>query len=170
MNAWIMRGAVVALVLGIAPVMTSVMTSVALAQESTNLVTTTTDWSVFVEDNPKECWGVTIPKETVNTRDGQPVLAKRGDILLFVTYRPGQPGEVSFTGGYPFAGGSTVAMNVDGTTYDAGHVQPARLYRRDGRSLQTLPITRNPPRPRGAGHLQSAWFRFVNLSLIGQAS
>lgn len=118
MNAWIMRGAVVALVLGIAPVMTSVMTSVALAQESTNLVTTTTDWSVFVEDNPKECWGVTVPKETVNTRDGQPVLAKRGDILLFVTYRPGQPGEVSFTGGYPFAGGSTVAMNVDGTTYD----------------------------------------------------
>jgi hypothetical protein len=35
---------------------------------------------------------------------------RRGDILLFVTFRPGKPGEISFTGGYPFAGGSTVEV------------------------------------------------------------
>ena len=43
------------------------------AQESTNRVATLTDWSVFTEENPKECWGVSSPKETVNTKDGKPV-------------------------------------------------------------------------------------------------
>ena len=48
---------------------------VAMAQESTNRVATMTDWSVFAEENPKECWGVSSPKETVNTKDGKPVAA-----------------------------------------------------------------------------------------------
>lgn len=91
---------------------------VAVAQESNNRVATKTDWSVFTEENPKECWGVSSPRETVNSRDGQPVSVRRGDILLFVTFRPGAAGEVSFTGGYPFAGGSTVSINVDGTTFE----------------------------------------------------
>ena len=89
----------------------------ASAQESTNRVATMTDWNVFTEESPKECWGVSKPKETVNTRDGQPVSVRRGDILLFVTFRPGKPGEISFTGGYPFAGGSTVEVTIDGTPY-----------------------------------------------------
>ena len=92
----------------------------AMAQESTNRVATKTDWSVFTEESPKECWGVSSPKETVNSRDGQPVSVRRGDILLFVTFRPGAgaAGEVSFTGGYPFAPGSTVKVEIDGQTYD----------------------------------------------------
>ncbi len=90
-----------------------------LAQESTNNVATTTDWSVFVDGTPKECWGVSKPKETVNTKDGAPVSVRRGEILLFVTYRAGgAQGEVSFSGGYPFAGGSTVKLEVDGKAYD----------------------------------------------------
>ena len=91
----------------------------AIAQESTNIVGTATDWSIFTENDPKECWGVSPPKETVNSRDGQPVSVRRGDILLFVTFRPGSAaGEVSFTGGYPFAPGSTVSVAVDGQTYE----------------------------------------------------
>lgn len=91
----------------------------ASAQESTNRVSTMTDWNVFVEETPsKECWGVSKPKETVNTKDGAPVSVRRGDILLFVTFRPGKPGEISFTGGYPFASGSTVSVNVDGKTFE----------------------------------------------------
>lgn len=92
-------------------------TTVANAQESTNRVATMTDWNVFTEEEPKECWGVSKPKETVNSRDGQPVSVRRGDILLFVTFRPGKPGEISFTGGYPFAGGSTVEVTIDGQPY-----------------------------------------------------
>ncbi len=110
MASWMTRALLVASV--------SFAASAAVAQESTNRVATMTDWSVFAEENPKECWGVSSPKETVNTRDGQPVQVRRGDILLFVTFRPGVAGEISFSGGYPFAGGSTVKLDVDGTGYD----------------------------------------------------
>jgi len=91
----------------------------ALAQESSNRVAANTDWSVFVEDNPTECWGVSAPKETVNTRDGAVVQARRGDILLFVFYRPSASvqGQVAFTGGYPFASGSTATLLIAGTTF-----------------------------------------------------
>lgn len=91
----------------------------AVAQDSTNNVATTTDWSVFVDGTPKECWGVSAPKETVNTKDGAPVSVRRGEILLFVTYREGgAKGEISFSGGYPFAGGSTVKMQVGDQSFD----------------------------------------------------
>ncbi len=95
--------------------------TVAAQQESTNRVAAKTDWSVFVEENPKECWGVTRPKETVNTRDGRVVAVRRGDILLFVFYRPEagvKNGQVTFTGGYPFAGGSTVNVNIGGNEFE----------------------------------------------------
>ena len=90
------------------------------AQEQSNRVAAETDWAVFQGNEPKECWAVTAPKETVNTRDGNVVSVRRGDILLFVTYRPEQniAGEVSFTGGYPFADGSTATLDIGGTTFE----------------------------------------------------
>jgi hypothetical protein len=98
------------------------MTAPAIAQEeSTNLVATMTDWSVFAEpaQSPTECWGVSAPRESSATRDGQPVEARRGEVLLFVTFRPGAgaAGEISFTGGYPFADGSTVSVAISGETF-----------------------------------------------------
>ena len=91
-----------------------------MAQEVTNRVAADTDWAVFEAENPKECWAVTAPKESANTRDGRAVSVRRGDILLFVTWRPAQnvAGEVSFTGGYPFAEGSTVTLDIGGTTFE----------------------------------------------------
>lgn len=88
--------------------------------ESTNRVAAKTDWSIFVEQDPVECWGVSAPKETVNMRDGRVVAVRRGDVLLFVTYRPSDNirGEVSFTGGYPFANGSTVTLQVDDSSFE----------------------------------------------------
>lgn len=77
-----------------------------------------TAWAVFAEGTPKECWSVSKPKLTVNTRDGKEVSVKRSDILLFVTFRPNQVGgETSFAGGYPFAPGSTVEVVIDGTSF-----------------------------------------------------
>ena len=105
-------------VFGAALIVATLPASFAMAQESDNRVAVTSDWNVFTEEEPKECWGVTVPKETVNTRDGQPASVRRGDILLFVTFRPGKPGEVSFTGGYPFAEGSTVGVTIDGNSYE----------------------------------------------------
>ncbi len=94
------------------------LASGAWAQVSTNRVAANTDWSVFVEGDPAECWGVSAPKETVNTKDGKPAQVRRGDILLFITYRKGGKGEISFTGGYPFAPGSKVGLDVGGTKFD----------------------------------------------------
>jgi invasion protein IalB len=91
---------------------------IAQAQESDNQVAVKTDWSVFAEDNPKECWAVSVPKESVNTKDGQPATVRRGDIQMFVTYRPGAAPELSFTGGYPFAKDSTVTVDVDGNKFE----------------------------------------------------
>ncbi len=93
--------------------------SAAFAQESSNRVAANTDWSVFVDSNPTECWGVSAPKESVNTRDGAVVAVRRGDALLFVFYRPtaSVQGQVAFTAGYPFAGGSTVTMDIGGTPF-----------------------------------------------------
>lgn len=93
------------------------------AQESTNRVAAETDWSVFIEEEPaKECWGVSAPKTWSAARDGSDVTddVRRGDILLFVTFRPGSggAGEISYTGGYPFADGSTVTMTVGSDSFE----------------------------------------------------
>ncbi|MBM3603160.1 MAG: hypothetical protein FJX25_00045 [Alphaproteobacteria bacterium] len=90
----------------------------AVAQESSNVVATEGDWTVFAADNPRECWAVSPPKSTINTRNGQPAEVARGDIRLYVAYRPGQNGEVSFTGGYPFAPDSTVEVDVGGRKFN----------------------------------------------------
>ncbi len=91
----------------------------ATAQVTTNRVAAEKDWSVFVAENPKECFAVTQPKETVNTRGGQVVSVTRSDIRFFVFYRPGAnvKGQVAFTGGYPFAEGRGVTLDVDGSKF-----------------------------------------------------
>jgi hypothetical protein len=85
------------------------MATTTVAQDqSTNRVAAKTDWSV------------SAPKETVNTRDGRVVAVRRSDILLFVFFRPnaGVKGQVTFTGGYPFAPGSTVNLDISGTEFE----------------------------------------------------
>ena len=114
----------------------------AVAQESTNRVAADTAWIVFVEDDPKECWAVSAPRETVNTKNGQPANVKRGDILLFATYRPGtDTPEISFTGGYPFDPESTVQMAVGETKYQLfvdGEWAWTGTPEEDARVLETL--------------------------------
>ncbi len=89
-------------------------------QESTNQVAAKTAWSVFEDKNPRECWAVSAPTETVNSKDGRVVAVRRGDILLMTFYRPdaGVKGQVTFTGGYPFASGSTVDVNIGGNRFE----------------------------------------------------
>ena len=99
----------------------AIIASPVVAQEtSTNRVGAETDWSVFVEENPKQCWIVSAPKETVNRKDDRIVAVRRGEILRYVSYWPEEQiaGQVSFTGGYPFAEGSTVTMDISGTSFE----------------------------------------------------
>jgi len=92
----------------------------AVAQEvSTNRVAAITDWSVFVAEDPKQCWSVTEPSETVNTRDGRVVAVNRGTIHLMVFFQPqtSQEAMVYFTGGYPFREDSQVTVSISGTEF-----------------------------------------------------
>lgn len=76
------------------------------------------DWTAFIGDSPKECWTVSPPKSTRNTdAEGNPREVTRSDIRLYIAYRPGQGGEVSFQGGYPFAPDSTVDVTVGAQTF-----------------------------------------------------
>ncbi|MEP2640215.1 invasion associated locus B family protein [Roseobacter sp.] len=98
----------------------ALMATAAHAQDqSSNLVAEKTDWGVYEDTNPKECWGVSIPTNTVNTRDGKVTAATRGQILLMVFYRPGSgaTAQVTFTGGYPFASGSKVNIDISGSNF-----------------------------------------------------
>ena len=93
----------------------------ALAQ-SADRVAAHTDWSVFVASDPKECYIVSPPKTSVAKRDGKPTEVQRGDIRLFVSFRPAEnvTNEVSFTGGYPFRDGSTVSLSVGTEKFTLG--------------------------------------------------
>lgn len=100
------------------------MANTGLAQDTTeNRVSRDTDWQVFEEDNdanPKRCWAVTAPTETVNTRNGNVVSVNRSDILLMVFYQPDADiqGQVTFTGGYPFAENSKASLEIGSETFD----------------------------------------------------
>jgi hypothetical protein len=98
----------------------ALMAGQSLAQDTANRVAAKTDWSIFVEDSPQQCWVVSAPKTTVNTQDGRVVAVRRGDIFMFVSFWPAsnQLGEVSFMGGYPFAEGSTVSLTVGESDFE----------------------------------------------------
>lgn len=99
----------------------AVLANAAVAQDTTdNRVAASTDWSVFQETDPVECFSVSAPRDSTATRNGEAVEANRSEIQLFVLFRPtaSVAGQVAFTGGYPFASGSTVTLDVGGTAFD----------------------------------------------------
>ena len=95
-----------------------VLSTPVFAQDSSNVIGTEGDWTAFSASSPKECWAVSAPKSSQNTdSSGKPKDVTRGDIRLYVAFRPGQSGEVSFSGGYPFAPDSAVEVNIGGNVF-----------------------------------------------------
>ena len=78
------------------------------------------DWAVFVAGSPKECYLGTLPTSSSAKRGGKTVTVERGDIRLYVTYRPADSvvNEISFKSGYPLKAGSTVKMAVGSKIYN----------------------------------------------------
>lgn len=78
-------------------------------------------WPIYVQDNPTRCWIAAEPSGTTASRNGQDVTGNisRDVALLFISFWPqdGRLAEVSYTGGYQFAGGSTVTIEVGNATY-----------------------------------------------------
>jgi invasion protein IalB len=105
-----------------AVVAAGVLAPATTAQAQVERAAVHTDWSVFTPTNPRECYIVSPPTASVARRDNQVVQVERGDIRLFVTFRPDDSvrGEVSFTSGYPFQDGSTVRVRVGNETFTLG--------------------------------------------------
>lgn len=78
------------------------------------------DWLVFVAENPKECYIVSEPTSMDARRNGQSVEVRRGDVRLFVAFRPSEnvANEVSFTGGYPFDSSTPVQLRIGSREFD----------------------------------------------------
>jgi hypothetical protein len=97
----------------------ALMAATPALSQSADRVATHSDWSVFVAANPKECYIVSAPKSSAARRDGKPADVDRGDIRLFISFRPGDKvtNEVSFTGGYPFREDSTVRLAIGSDTF-----------------------------------------------------
>ncbi|MEM9009588.1 MAG: invasion associated locus B family protein [Pseudomonadota bacterium] len=86
----------------------------AIGQEVQARVDAKRDWSVFVAEDPKECWIVSAPTDSSAERGGRSVSVNRGEIMLMVGIRPDSDvaNEVAFTGGYPFRPDSTVNLAI----------------------------------------------------------
>ncbi|HVG82791.1 MAG TPA: invasion associated locus B family protein [Methylomirabilota bacterium] len=95
------------------------MAGPAFPQAADTRVAVHNDWSVFVAGEPKECYIGALPATSVAKRDGKPTEVQRGDVRLYVTFRPSDSvtNEVSFTGGYPFKPDSTVNLAIGGETF-----------------------------------------------------
>ena len=77
------------------------------------------DWTVYAEKNPRQCWAVSIPKQSIATRNGRSVNVRRGDIALMIVFDPKSKirGQISFTPGYPMAPDSSVTLKIGSDTY-----------------------------------------------------
>ena len=98
------------------------LASAAFGQQGVTRVSVHTDWSVFTASSAgsgfADCWSAAEPRSVVNTRGGQTVDVRRGDIQLMIAFTKGSSNaHIAFTGGYPYGDGSTVTANVDGKEF-----------------------------------------------------
>lgn len=91
----------------------------ALAQEL-EMVEAVTDWSVYVDQDPKVCFIVSQPTKSVARRNGQEVEVNRSEIRFHISVIPGQgvAGEPSFLAGYPLKPDGVVKMEIGNTKFD----------------------------------------------------
>ena len=84
------------------------------------MVEAITDWSVYVDQDPKVCFIVSQPTKSVARRGGQEVSVNRGDIRFHISVIPGQgvAGEPSFLAGYPLKPEAAVKMEIGSTKFE----------------------------------------------------
>lgn len=91
----------------------------AQAQEL-EMVEALTDWSVYVDQDPKVCFIVSQPTKSVARRNGQDVTVSRSDIRFHISVIPGQgvAGEPSFLAGYPLKPDGVVKVEIGSAKFD----------------------------------------------------
>ena len=78
------------------------------------MVEEVTDWSVYVDEDPKVCFIVSQPIKSEARRNGQVVTVSRSEIRFHISVIPGQgiAGEPSFLAGYPLKPDSAVKLEI----------------------------------------------------------
>ena len=78
------------------------------------MVEAVTDWSVYVDEDPKVCFIVSKPTKTEARRNGQVVTVSRSEIRFHISVIPGQgiAGEPSFLAGYPLKPDGAVKLEI----------------------------------------------------------
>ena len=111
---------------------------------STNRVDSKEDWSVFMENNPSQCWIVSAPSRTKATRNGKSIKVIRSEIQLFALFEPSQSiyGQISFTSGYPFKNGSAVTVSIGSSEThvitDGWRMGMAKVFRRERSDIKVF--------------------------------
>lgn len=93
------------------------------------------DWSVFRVGSgaSRECFAYSVPVKS----EGK--YSSRGDVMVQVSHRPAQRvrDEISFTAGYRFKAGSSLAVEVDGKKFEL-FTHEDRAYARDAATDRAL--------------------------------
>ena len=78
------------------------------------------NWSVFLVENPKQCFVASQVAEMKITREGQRTTARRGDPVLHVTHTPGDdsPDVISAFLGFPPDPNRKVVMTIGSDTFE----------------------------------------------------
>ncbi len=91
----------------------------AVQAQELSMVEASTDWSVYVDQNPKVCFIVSKPTKTEARRGGKVVQVNRDDIRFYISIIPGQGvnGEPSFDSGYPLKPDGAVKVEIGDKTF-----------------------------------------------------
>ena len=83
------------------------------------LTESSTDWAIYVVENPKECFIVSAPTTWRAERGGQAVDVRRSDIRFYISIIPSEniANEPSFMAGYPLRTDGTVEMRIGSSNF-----------------------------------------------------
>lgn len=83
------------------------------------MVEAVTDWSVYVDEDPKVCFIVSQPTTSEARRNGQVVTVSRSEIRFHISVIPGQgiAGEPSFLAGYPLKPDGAIKIEIGNDTF-----------------------------------------------------
>ena len=97
------------------------------------------DWIAYTaeENGQKVCYA------GVKAKASAPDLSGRGDVILYVTHRPGSRDQVMMLSGYAYPSGAEATLAVDGGTAQPLYTGGRAAFARAGRSAPA--VARRPP-------------------------
>lgn len=120
------------------------------------------DWVAYTaqENGQKVCYA------GVKAKSSAPNLSGRGEVILYVTHRPGSRDQIMLLSGYNYPSGAEVTVSVDGSGGQTFYTSGRAAFARDGRPLVASFRRGNDaaakgPAPRGSGQVTD------NFSLRG---